>query len=345
MNGRERIACALRGEWPDRVPVMVHNFMMAAREAGYTMRAFRSDPAALADSFIRSVEKYGVDGIIVDVDTVTLAGAVGVPVDSPEDEPARARGGLLAGLEDVAGLPETDIRNYRGVQVWLEGVRLLKRHFGGEICIRGNCDQSPFTLASLIRGMDGWMMDLLDPEKEESVVALLEYAASVTMQFIRLMGETGADMTSNGDSVAGPDLVSPALFRRFALPYEQRVVGAAHAAGLPYILHICGNTTAILDDMIATGADGLEIDYKTDFRIAHGKTKDRTAFVGNIDPSGVLALGTKTVVEEKTAELLEVFADTPRFILNAGCALPPTTPPENLQAMIRTARNFERAIP
>jgi len=340
MNGRERIQCALRGERPDRVPVMLHNFMMAAREAGFSMRTFRSDPGALAASFIRSIETYAFDGIIVDVDTVTLAGAVGVPVDAPEDDPARARGGLLGSLDGVADLPPVDIREYTGVQVWLEAVRLLKRHFGDEVYIRGNCDQCPFTLASLIRGMDGWMMDILDPENEEHVFALLEYCAGVTTQFIRLMATTGADMTSNGDSVAGPELVSPGIFRRFALPYDRRIAEASHAEGLPYVLHICGNTSSILGDMIATGADGIEIDYKTDPRLAHEKTKDSVVFLGNIDPSGVLALGTPGLVAEKTAALLGVFADTPRFILNAGCALPPSTPRANLEAMIRTARDF-----
>jgi len=340
MNGRERIACALRGEWPDTPPVMLHNFMMAARESGITMRRFRSDPEALAGSFIHAVERYGYDGILIDVDTVTLAGAVGVPVDSPEDEPARVTGGLITALEQVPDLPPVDILDSPGVQVWLEGVRLLKRHFGDEVFLRGNCDQSPFTLASLIRGMDGWMMDLLDPEKEEYVRALLEYCTAVTLQFIRHMGGTGADMTSNGDSVAGPDLVSPSIFRRYALPYDRRIAEASHALGLPYTLHICGDTTAILDDMIATGADGLEIDYKTDPRRAHDSMKDRTLFVGNIDPSGVLALGTSGLVEERTLELLRIFADTPRFLLNAGCAIPPATPPENIRAMIRTARNF-----
>ena len=34
MNGLERIMAALRGEQPDKTPVMLHNFMMAAREAG-----------------------------------------------------------------------------------------------------------------------------------------------------------------------------------------------------------------------------------------------------------------------------------------------------------------------
>lgn len=342
MNGYERIAAALRGEVPDSTPIMLHNFMMAAREAGVSMRRFRSDPEALARSFIQAVETYGYDGIMVDVDTVTLAGAVGVPVDAPEDEPARAKGGMLGLLEEIDDLPEVDLLSSVGVQVWLESVRILKRYFGDEIYIRGNCDQCPFTLASLVRGMDSWLMDILDPDNEGRIHRLLDYCTGVTLQFIRHMATTGAHMASNGDSMAGPELVSPSLFRRLALPYERRVVAASHQLGLPYILHICGNTGPILDDMITTGADGLEIDYKTDPLLAHRTLKNRVAFVGNVDPSGVLALGSPRKVEEKTREILTVFADTPRFILNAGCAIPPTTPSENIRVLIRTARGFVR---
>ena len=36
--------------------------------------------------------------------------------------------------------------------------------------------------------------------------------------------------------------------------------------------------------------------------------------------------------------LMDVFAGNPRFILNSGCALPPATPSENVEAMIRVAR-------
>jgi uroporphyrinogen decarboxylase len=342
VNGCERIQAALQNRQPDTTPVMLHNFMMAAREAGITMATFRSDPKELARAFIESMERYGYDGILIDVDTVTLAAAAGVPVDLPVDEPGRVLGGRLRRLEEAHDLKPVDILQHRGVEVWLEAVRLLKRHFGDEVCIRGNCDQSPFTLASLVRGMDAWMVDLLDPEMVEHVHALLAYAADITTQFVRHMAATGAHMCSNGNSVAGPELISPSLYRRFALPYDRQVATASHAAGLPYVLHICGNTGAILDDMIATGADGLEIDYKTDPHIAHEKLRHRTVFVGNIDPSGVLALGSPALVEKKTLELLQIFADTPRFILNAGCAIPPATPPENLRAMIRIAREFRR---
>jgi uroporphyrinogen-III decarboxylase len=92
--------------------------------------------------------------------------------------------------------------------------------------------------------------------------------------------------------------------------------------------------------MLTVGADGLELDYKTDQMLAHHLMKDRTVFVGNLDPSSVLAHGTPQLVEETTNDLLSMFSDTPRFVLNAGCAIPPTTPPENLRALIRTARRF-----
>jgi uroporphyrinogen-III decarboxylase len=50
-----------------------------------------------------------------------------------------------------------------------------------------------------------------------------------------------------------------------------------------------------------------------------------------------MAQGTPELVQSKCRELMDIFSDTPRLILNAGCALPATTPPENLRAMIRTA--------
>jgi MtaA/CmuA family methyltransferase len=341
MNGRERIMAALRGERPDTVPIMLHNFMMAAREAGVSMQQFRRDPAAMARSFIQAAETYGFDGIIVDVNTVTLAGAAGVPIDIPLDEPARTAGSLLSTLRQVDDLEPVDVSAYEGVQTWLEAVTLLHAHFGNEILIRGNCDQSPFTLASMLRGSEEWLTELLDPDQRERVDKLLRHCTEITKQFIRLMSTTGAHMTSNGDSFAGPELISPELYREFALPYEKQVVALAHDLNLPYVLHICGNTAPIIRDMLSSGADGLEIDYKTDVQFAHGMMKERAAFIGNIDPSGVLALGTKDLVEKTTCELLEVFADTPRFVLNAGCAIPPVTPPENLRAMIRAARQFQ----
>lgn len=332
MNGYQRICAAFEGRRPDRVPVMLHNFLMAAREAGVSMAGYRRDPEAIARCFIQAVETYGYDGIVVDIDTATLAGALGVPVDFPEDAPARTTGPKLASLDEP--LEPVDIAAYPGVQVWLAAVARLREHFGDGILIRGNCDQCPFSLAGMLRGPAQWMMDLMDPARHSQAHRLLEYATAATIRFVELMAWAGAHMVSNGDSPAGPDVVSPRIYRAFAQPYEARVAAAARSRGLPYVLHICGKTDAILEDMLATGADGLELDYKTDVHRAHELMKNRAVFIGNIDPSAVLALGTPQAVDAAGRRLVELFADTPRFVLNAGCAIPASTPPENLRALI-----------
>jgi len=337
MTGLERIEGALEGRWPDRRPIMLHNFMMAAREEGLTMKEFRENPEKAARAFIHAAEKYDVDGILIDIDTATLAGSVGVPVDYPEDEPARIHDVLLSSIEEVGSLPPVDIAKDTGIQRWLEVSRIVKQHFGEEKLVRGNCDQAPFSLASMIRGSQELMTDLL--LENEKVHQLLEYGTEAGIQFIRLMSETGVDMVSNGDSVAGPEMIPPEFYREFALPYEKKLVDTAHDLGLSYTLHICGDAGSILEDMLMTGADALELDYLTDVSEIHRLCHDSRVLIGNLDPSGILKFGSEEVAEQKVRELLEVYRSSPRLVINAGCAIPPDTPSENIRKMVETARS------
>ncbi len=340
MNGYERIKAALAGKPTDKIPIMLHNFMMAAHEYGVTIEQFRNDPKVIAGAFIKSVETYQYDGILVDIDTVTLAGALGVKVDFPVNDPARVHDGMLLNIEDVFQLKPVNIENYKYVQVWLEAVRLLKEYFKNEIYIRGNCDQAPFSVATMLRGTQNFMLDLMMAE-EHLVFELLNYCNNASVQFIQLMAQTGADMVSNGDSPAGPSMISSDMYEKFAMPFEKIMVDTAHSLGLPYTLHICGNTEIILELMLQTGADAFELDYQTDAAKVFNIYHDKATLIGNIDPSGVLALGTPDDVKIKTQQLLETYSGTNRFILNAGCALPPTTPSINIKTMIEVARAFK----
>jgi len=183
------------------------------------------------------------------------------------------------------------------------------------------------------------MADLLLSE-EQLVKELLEYCTDATGQFIRLMVQTGADMVSNGDSPAGPDLISPEMYERFALPFEKKIVDIAHSFGLPYTLHICGNTEAILDKMLLTGSDAFELDYKTSAQKVFDVYNDKATLIGTIDPSGVLALGNTDLVRKRTLELLNIYGESNRFVLNAGCAIPSSAPSINIKTMIETARSY-----
>lgn len=338
MNGYERIQAAMRGEQPDRIPVMLHNFMPAAREAGFSQREFGTDPKKAAQAFIQAAEKYDLDGIIMDLDTATIAGALGVPVDFPDDAPARCEKGLLGALADLDALEAPDVGLNEHLQVWLETMRLLKAYFGNEKYLRGSVDQAPFSIASMLRTPAEWLYDLTDEEMNKPAHRLLDYCTQASCQFIRLMAGAGAHMVATGDSPSGPDMISPTMYREFARPYEDRIAECAHACGVTYLLHICGNTTAILDQFTGRPLDAVELDYKTDVRRAHDLFKaSGVTFWGNIDPSGVLTFGTPETVHRETVRLIEQFADIPRFVLNSGCALPSTVPEKNIRAFLAAA--------
>lgn len=336
MNGRQRIKSVLAGEMPDRRPVMLHAFMMAVKEAGCTMKAYRTDPEIAARCHIDFTEKYDLDGVLFDVDTALLAGAAGVAVDFPDNEPARTHLPLLNSLDELESLPNIDISQDERIRHSLEAVRILKKYFGEEKYIRGNCDQAPFSLACAIRSPENFMMDLvLD---EERALKLIGYASSFTVQYIKLMAETGADMVSTGDSPAGPSMISPAMYEKFALPYEKKVLETAQACGVPYLLHICGNTELILTRIGSLGLDAVELDFKTPPSLCFDVFHEKTALFGTIDPSGVLALGTPEKVREECSRLLKVYEGCSRLVLGAGCALPPTTPESNIKALVQSAR-------
>ncbi|GHV23686.1 uroporphyrinogen decarboxylase [Clostridia bacterium] len=286
-----------------------------------------------------AVERYGVDGILFDVDTALTAGAIGVKVDFPEDEPARTHEAFLTSLDDIDFLADIDISTNPRIQHSIESVKILKRYFGEELFIRGNCDQAPFSLACCMRTPADFMMDLL--MDEERSIRLLEYTTQICKQFIRLMADAGSDMVSNGDSPAGPSMISPEMYEQFALPYEKVMLEEAHKKGVPYLLHICGNTDLILDRMAAIGLDGVELDYKTDVQAIHTVFASSTALFGTVDPSGVLALGTPKRVEEETEKILQIYKASPYLVIGAGCAIPPMAPEENIRTLIRVAQQAE----
>jgi uroporphyrinogen decarboxylase len=340
MNGYQRIQAVLKGEWADQRPVMLHNFMPAAAEAGMSQGQYRSTPENIAKAHIQAAEKYDLDGVFIDVDTATTAAALGVPTDYPDDEPARCHGMKLTSLDGVDDLEPVDLSKNERVMIWVESCRLVKQHFGDEKFVRGNCDQLPFSVASMLRTPQEWMMDLMLPDQEEQAFKLLDYSYDVCTQFVKLMADTGVDMVSHGDSPAGPEMISPNMYRKYALPYQKKIADLAHDLGKAYLLHICGSTEVILDAMIESGADAFDLDYKSDVQVIHDKCADKVVLSGNIDPSGVLALGTPELVIETTRNLLEVYKDSPRLIACSGCALPPGTPEANMRAMIDTVRSF-----
>jgi uroporphyrinogen decarboxylase len=340
VNSLKRVQTVLRGETPDRVPVCLHNFWLAAKEAGVPLEEYLTQPEAAARVHLCAVEKYGYDCILIDLDTTMLAEAMGAKRDCTPNEPGHIAAPAINSISEVGRLKPVDPQRDGRIPVLLEAVRIMAREVGSEIAIRANADQGAFSLACLLRGMQEFLTDLAAEPDNPAIHRLLEVAYQSHLATHRALRAAGAHFTSLGDSPAGPDMISPAMFQRFARPYQERLVRELAADGIFTVIHICGNTTAILDQLAQYPACGFELDYKTDARRAKALLGAGHVLFGNVDPSGVLARGTPAQVREATRQLIELWKPGGRFILNAGCAIPPTTPAENLQAFIQAAEEF-----
>lgn len=342
MNSLERTLKTIAFEPVDRVPVDLHNFMVTPRFMNVTDFAeFYRDGEAMAEGQIRAWKEYGHDVLLLENGTAALAEACGVGVFYQEDSAPAALEPAISSLDEVDSLEVPDPYKDPLLSELLKATRIVVEEIGQEAFIIGRADQGPFSLASEIRGMDHFFLDLAERTQLDKVHQLLEFCLKVTERFALAQMEQGAHATSIGDSPSGPDMISPAHYMEFAHPYVERLVGSLKKKDVMLAYHICGNATPILEEMVGTGATILEIDQKADQKQAKAAAQGKATLLGPIDPSWVMVHSSPEVVMEKCQEAITNLSPGGGFILGPGCALPATTPDENIHALVESAKRFK----
>ena len=224
---------------------------------------------------------------------------------------------MITRLEDVDQLEIPDPYTAFPMCEIIKATRILSHEIGDQVWICGRADQGPMDLASQLLGMEPLMLEIATGEKADLVHRLLDYAHAVATRYALALIESGARSTSIGEPVAGPDVMSPRHYRKYAQPQEKRMVDDLKARGIILHNHICGNTIPIINDFVATGAQVLEIDHKTDMRKAKDAGRARPASWGRSTPA-VLATGTPGEVDDACREAIEIMAPGGGFILGPG---------------------------
>lgn len=213
------------------------------------------------------------------------------------------------------------------IPVVLRAIHHLKDLVGQEFAIIGGII-GPFSLVGHLLGVEELMVaSMTEPE---ALHPLLERAVEIGIQYAQAMIAQGADVICIEDMEASPDLINPKTYQELVLDFERRLI--AHIPA-PTILHICGNATAILEGMIASGADGISIEAKTDLKKAKDLCQGRVSLIGPLDPVKLLLNGTPEEVYQESLRALSAGVD----ILAPGCGIAPLTPSANLKAMVQAA--------
>lgn len=336
MNSVERFEAAIHFREVDRMPTDLHNFAVCANMAGVGFEKIVYDPDLMVRMHVSQWEEYGHDVLLVENGTASLAQAMGCSVVIRPSDPPVVTGAALKRIEEAEKMVASrKLLDAPLISANLKAVSILRKKMGNSAVVMGRGDQGPFSLASQLIGMNEFLELLVDEDYEEELEHLLELSTQAGIICCTAMLEAGAHCTSIGDSTAGPDVVSPAMYEKFALPYEKKLVDAIHAEGGPIALHICGNATRIIDKMVLTGADILELDQKTDIAAARPAFENKAAILGQISPL-TLMNGTPDKVAEETRDMLGKVGGSKAtgVILGPGCALGSTTPSENIHAML-----------
>lgn len=331
MTSCERTLRFIRGEPVDRPPFHPIIMRWAAKAAGVRYREFCLDYRAKCTGMIHCAERFGADWVTTMSDPYCEAEAFGLQVEYQEDDLPLDRGGHLPDLKAVANLKPYDPRVQPRCQGRVNEIAEFRRRAGERYFVVGWVE-GPIAEYADIRGLSAASMDFYDDPA--AVHHALDVITDCAREFITLQVAAGAHCVGIGEAFCSQ--IGPDLYREFAFERDKRLVDHLHSLGALAKLHICGNTSAILPDMIKTGADIIDVDHLVPSMAPFVPLLGpRQVFSGKSDPVGVIQNGSAAEIAASVRACQEEGGG--RCIVSAGCEVPPGTSAENFRAFARAA--------
>ncbi|PUZ24467.1 uroporphyrinogen decarboxylase [Chitinophaga costaii] len=331
---------ALRGEKTSRTPV----WMM--RQAGrflpdyiklrdkYSFFERCQTPELATEITVMPVDQVGVDAAILFSDILVVPQAMGLEVQLIEK-----LGPLLPHpiktAEDLKRIQVPDVNDR--LSYVFEALQLIKKTLNGRVPLIGFAG-APFTiLCYMVQGKGSKTFDEAKGfcfQQPAVAHALLQMITDTTIAYLREQIRSGADTVQIFDSWGG--LLSPHDFENFSLQYIRQIVAALKDIA-PVIVFAKGAWFA-LEEMAATGASGLGIDWGIKPQLARQMAGSQVTLQGNFDPANLLAPIPE--IEKATKRMLQEFGPH-RHIANLGHGILPNVPVDHARAFVETIKAYQ----
>ncbi len=327
MKPLERTIRFIEGRPVDRIPFHPILMRFAARYAGVAYRDFCLDPEQKCIANIRCAEEFRSDWVNTMSDPWAEAEAFGTRLSYPADDLPRVEQWAIADIADIDRMKVLSPPDHKRMRHRIRELELYGTMAAGRFFVCGWVE-GPLAEWCDIRDINLALTDLYD--EPERVHRALDIITESAMAFITLQVKAGAHCIGIGDSVCS--LVSPAVYREFCLGRERQLVEHIHSLGALAKIHICGDISAILPDVISTGADIVDIDHRTGpVTACLPLLRDGQLFAGKSDPVSVVEEGTRETIRNSASAFFNEARG--RAILSAGCEVTPGTAPENLHLL------------
>lgn len=337
MTPYQRLMKAVNKESVDRVPLICPGGMMtmAVCDAMDILDAPWPDAHENADlmadltlgmTTLAGIENLG-DPFCMTVEAEGMG--AGVDLGHRTREPHVTRY-VMETMADTGSLMSFDPEKGRAA-VCCDAIRLLKQR-SPDFPVLGNVS-GPVSLATSL--VDPMLYYRAVRRDKTNVHELTSFCTDQTVIFGEAMVKAGADMICIADPSATGDLLGPAAFEEFVLPYLNRITHHfQEELGVPVIVHICGNIKKTGDLLKEMDARVISVDSVVGIGNLSRLIPEKVT-MGNVS-TYILERGTPEKVEKAGRSCLRNGVD----ILAPACGISPLTPLANIQSLSKLVTNF-----
>ncbi|MCL1810702.1 MAG: hypothetical protein FWG41_00550 [Methanomassiliicoccaceae archaeon] len=341
MGHRERVEATIAGELPDRAPVCDFGNGAPLTEAGVELQACRFNPELAAKVMEEWVRKTEVDmyfgimeskGMFMDLP--------GIKVNLPPNDQGSFTDEYFKTIEDVETKEFPDALSRKECPKLYGCVvdPMVRTREAVKTGALGPCwAEGVLTATALLRGTEMLLMDMLmDPDAAKKAIAR---GKEWSDQVVRATYAGTADYVIDTDPVASSSLIDVDMFKDFVLePTKQNIAGWKKDLKIPVMVHICGDTTPMMDQFTLLGNEIQSIDYLVDIGKAREIVGDKITLLGNINPVELVWQGTVQEVKDASKACFNSAGRGGRYIFGSGCATPRDSPIANTKAMVEASK-------
>jgi [methyl-Co(III) methanol-specific corrinoid protein]:coenzyme M methyltransferase len=331
LDHRKRVLATLRGEQvhPKAVFSGMGNLTVhGLADFGWRFPEIHLEGHKMAAMAASTYKLFGLESVVVPFDMGVEAEALGCGINYYEDADQILYPTVSAKVADRVDewdlqLPDKPPGKGR-IPVVVDAIKELKETVGDEVAV-GAWVLGPYTLAGQLFELDDLFKKSF--KKPDAVHKALDVLEDFLIDLASLYRKAGADYMTVREMGGGGDILSPRMFGSLIQPHLQKIFAALDS---PKILHICGDTNLIIEQMADCGADAVSVDQKNNLRETRRKLGDDVILLGNLDPYNVLVAGTPEQIEETVKDIIDSNVNA----VWPGCDIWPDVPKENMKTLV-----------
>jgi len=255
----------------------------------------------------------------------------------------------LAEATAPADLDPFPLQSYSDGELILLRDRARYLYQNTDYAIMGNFGGSILEAGQGLRGWEQFMIDLArgGPFLEALLEKLTEVHLADLARYLDAVGPYVQIIVMVDDLGTQQGLqISPQMYRRWIKPCHTRIYGYVrqHHPQVYVFLHSCGSIYPLIPDLIEAGVQILNpvqisAAGMDPVRLKREFGADLTFWGGGCDTQHTLPRGTPEEVAAEVKRLLDIFAPGGGYVFNQVHNIQADVPPENVVAMLETARS------